>query len=88
MPNPAQNPGISASASGDTGGLRLFVFALFFIFGGMVYPKEMGVLLVSSTVGGYLVGHYGRRLDPAKARVMISCLNATITAIVFWRAYR
>jgi hypothetical protein len=62
--------------------------SLFFIFGGMVYPKEMGVLLVSSTVGGYLVGHYGRRLDPAKARVMISCLNATITAIVFWRAYR
>jgi uncharacterized membrane protein YfcA len=62
--------------------------ALLFIYGGLIYWKEMAVLLVSSTIGGYLAGHYGRRLDPAKARIVISCLNATITAIVFWRAYR
>jgi uncharacterized protein len=60
----------------------------FFILGGLVHWKEMAVLLVSSTVGGYLAGHYGRRLDPAKARIVISCLNAAITALVFWRAYR
>ncbi len=59
-----------------------------FIIGGLVYWKEMAVMLVSSTVGGYLAAHYGRRLDPAKARIVISCLNAVITALVFWRAYR
>jgi uncharacterized membrane protein YfcA len=48
----------------------------------------MAALLVSSTIGGYLAGHYGRRLDPAKTRAVISCLNAVITALVFWRAYR
>jgi uncharacterized membrane protein YfcA len=62
--------------------------SLFFIFGGLIYWREMAVLLVTSTFGGYLAGHYGRRLDPAKARIVISCLNATITLIVFWRAYR
>ena len=60
----------------------------FFIFGGLIYWKEMAILLVSSTIGGYLTGHFGRRLDPAKARIVISCLNAVITALVFWRAYR
>lgn len=60
----------------------------FFIFGGLIYWKEMAALLVSSTAGGYLAGHYGRRLDPAKARIVISCLNAAITVMVFWRAYR
>ena len=62
--------------------------AVLFIYGGLIYWKEMAALLVSSTVGGYLAGHYGRRLDPARARIIISCLNATITAIVFWRAWR
>jgi len=47
----------------------------------------MAVLLVTSTIGGYLVGHYGRRLDPAKARIVISYLNAMITVLVFWRHY-
>ncbi|WP_294535303.1 sulfite exporter TauE/SafE family protein [uncultured Rhodoblastus sp.] len=62
--------------------------AILFIYGGLIFWKEMAALLVSSTVGGYLAGHYGRRLDPARARLFISCLNATIVAIVFWRAYR
>ena len=60
----------------------------FFIFGGLIYWKQMALLLVSSTIGGYLAGHYGRRLDPAKARIVISWLNAAITVMVFWRAYR
>jgi len=62
--------------------------SLFFIVGGLIYWREMAILLVASTIGGYLTGHYGRRLDPARARIVISCLNAIITALVFWRAYR
>jgi uncharacterized membrane protein YfcA len=61
--------------------------SIFFIVGGLIYWREMAILLVFSTIGGYLAGHYGRRLDPAKARVVISCLNAVITALVFWRRY-
>ena len=61
--------------------------SVLFVAGGLIYWKEMAVLLVTSTIGGYLVGHYGRRLDPAKARIVISCLNAMITVLVFWRHY-
>jgi uncharacterized membrane protein YfcA len=61
--------------------------SIFFISGGLIYWREMAILLVASTIGGYLAGHYGRRLDPAKARIMISCLNAVITALVFWRRW-
>ena len=41
MANPTQNSGISASVSGDTGSLRLFVFALFFIFGGITSLNDV-----------------------------------------------
>ncbi|WP_374545728.1 sulfite exporter TauE/SafE family protein [Rhodoblastus sp.] len=61
--------------------------SILFIAGGLIFWPEMAILLVSSTVGGYLTGHYGRRLDPAKARIVISCLNAIITALVFWRRF-
>jgi uncharacterized membrane protein YfcA len=61
--------------------------SILFIAGGLIYWRDMAVLLVSSTIGGYVTGHYGRRLDPAKARIVISCLNAVITALVFWRRY-
>lgn len=61
--------------------------SLLFVFGGLVHWRHMGALLVGATVGGYLAGHYGRRLDPAKARLMINCLNAVIVALVFWRRY-
>jgi uncharacterized protein len=58
-----------------------------FILGGLIYWQQMGVLLVSSTVGGYVVSHYGRRLDPGTARIAISCLNAGIVAVVFWKHF-
>jgi FHS family L-fucose permease-like MFS transporter len=41
MSNPTQSPGVSASAGGDTRGLRLFVFALFFIFGGITSLNDV-----------------------------------------------
>jgi uncharacterized membrane protein YfcA len=61
--------------------------SVFFVAGGLIYWKDMAVLLVFSTIGGYLAGHYGRRLDPGRARIVISCLNAVITAVIFWRRF-
>jgi uncharacterized membrane protein YfcA len=61
--------------------------SVFFVAGGLIYWKDMAVLLVFSTIGGYLAGHYGRRLDPGRARIVISCLNAIITAVIFWRRF-
>ena len=61
--------------------------SLLFILGGLLYWKQMAVMLVSSTIGGYVVSLFGRRLDPAKARIAISCLNAGIVAVVFWRHF-
>lgn len=61
--------------------------SVLFIAGGLVWWRQMAVLLVASTIGGYVTGHFGRRLDPAKARVIITCLNMVIVALVFWRKY-
>jgi len=61
--------------------------SLFFIFGGLIAWKQMGVLLVAAAIGGYVTGHFGRKLDPAKARIIITALNAIIVALVFWRQY-
>jgi uncharacterized membrane protein YfcA len=61
--------------------------SLLFIFGGLIYWKQMAVLLITSTIGGYLGGYFGRRLHPAHARIAISCLNAAIVVVVFWRQY-
>lgn len=61
--------------------------SLFFIVSGLIYWRQMAALLVGATIGGYLTGHFGRRLDPAKARVAITALNLVIVALVFWRRY-
>jgi uncharacterized membrane protein YfcA len=47
----------------------------------------MAALLVGAVIGGYLAGHYGRRLDPVRARLAIIGLNSVIVALVFWRQY-
>ena len=61
--------------------------SLLFILGGLIYWKQMAVLLIASTIGGYLASHFGRRLNPAHARIAISCLNAGIVMVVFWRQF-
>ncbi len=61
--------------------------SLLFIVGGLIYWKPMAVLLISSTIGGYLASHFGRRLNPAHARIAISCINAGIVMAVFWRQF-
>lgn len=61
--------------------------SLLFLLGGLVYWKQMIVLLISSTIGGYAASVFGRTLNPVKARLVISCLNAAIVVLVFWRQY-
>lgn len=61
--------------------------SVLFVVGGLIYWRQMAVLLVGATIGGYLTGHFGRRLDPARARVVITCLNAVIVALIFWRRF-
>ncbi|MBB4197768.1 hypothetical protein GGD83_001560 [Rhodoblastus sphagnicola] len=61
--------------------------SLFFIFGGLIYWRQMAALLIGAAIGGYVAGHYGRRLEPAKARLAIIGLNSVIVALVFWRQY-
>jgi hypothetical protein len=61
--------------------------SVLFVLGGLVHWRAMAILLVSATVGGYITGRVGRRLDPGRARMVISCLNAAVVAVVFWRHF-
>ncbi len=61
--------------------------SVLFVLGGLVHWRPMAVLLVSATVGGYVTGRLGRHLDPGRARIVISCLNAVVVAAVFWRHF-
>ena len=61
--------------------------SLLFIAGGLIYWPQMLALLTGAIVGGYFAARFARGLDPAKARIAISCLNACITGLMFWRAY-
>ena len=61
--------------------------SLLFLLGGLVYWRPMAMLLISSTIGGYLSSLFGRRLDPAHARIAIACINAAIVMVVFWRRF-
>ena len=61
--------------------------SLFFIVGGLVYWPQMLALLVGATIGGYFAAHFARTIDPAKARIAVSCLNAIITALMFWKTF-
>ena len=61
--------------------------SLLFLLAGLVYWEQMVVLLIASTTGGYLASLFGRRLNPAHARIAISCLNAGIVVVVFWRRF-
>ena len=58
-----------------------------FVVGGLVFWRETLILFCGAIVGGYFGAHYGRKIDPSKARIVISGLNAVMTALVFWRAF-
>jgi uncharacterized membrane protein YfcA len=60
---------------------------LLFVAGGLVFWRQTFILFVGAIIGGYLGAHYARRIDPALARIVISCLNAAMTAFIFWRTF-
>jgi uncharacterized membrane protein YfcA len=59
-----------------------------FAVAGKVFWIPAATMGVASITGGYLGARVGRRMDPAKLRVLISCFNVAITAAFFWRAFR
>jgi uncharacterized membrane protein YfcA len=59
-----------------------------FAVAGKVFWVDALTMGVASVTGGYLGARVGRRMDPSKLRVLISCFNVAITAIFFWRAFR
>ncbi len=63
------------------------IATVLFVAGGLVFWRETFILFVGAIIGGYFGAHYGRRIPAAPARIVISCLNAAMTAFVFWRSY-
>jgi len=59
-----------------------------FAVAGKVFWVPAATMGVASIAGGYLGARVGRRMDPAKLRVVISCFNVAITIAFFWRAFR
>jgi uncharacterized protein len=59
-----------------------------FAVAGKVFWLPAATMGMASVTGGYLGARVGRRMDPAKLRVVISCFNVAITAAFFWRAFR
>jgi uncharacterized membrane protein YfcA len=59
-----------------------------FAMAGKVFWLPAATMGVASITGGYLGARLGRRMDPAKLRVVISCFNVAITIAFFWRAFR
>jgi uncharacterized membrane protein YfcA len=59
-----------------------------FAIAGKVFWVPALTMGVASVVGGYAGSRVGRRMDPAKLRVLISCFNVGITIVFFWRAFR
>ncbi|WP_374545965.1 sulfite exporter TauE/SafE family protein [Rhodoblastus sp.] len=60
---------------------------LLFILGGLIYWRETFILFGGAIIGGYLGARYARKIDPAPARIVISCLNAAMTVFIFWRTF-
>jgi uncharacterized protein len=60
---------------------------LLFVVGGLVYWRQTFILFVGAILGGYFAAFYARRIDPARARLVISFLNAGMTAYIFWRTF-
>ncbi|MFN2546883.1 MAG: sulfite exporter TauE/SafE family protein, partial [Myxococcales bacterium] len=59
-----------------------------FAVAGKVFWLQALTMGIASVTGGYLGARVGRRLDPSKLRVLISCFNVAITAAFFWRAFQ
>jgi uncharacterized membrane protein YfcA len=58
-----------------------------FAVAGKVFWVPALTMGLSSMLGGYAGARVGRRMDPAKLRILISCFNVGITLVFFWRAF-
>jgi uncharacterized membrane protein YfcA len=63
------------------------VAAIVFIVGGLIWWPQTLSMLVGAISGGYGAAWFTRRLDPEHARRIAICINFTMTALFFWRAY-
>jgi uncharacterized membrane protein YfcA len=57
-----------------------------FAAAGKVFWLPAATMGLASVTGGYLGAHIGRRIDPERLRMLISCFNVVITAAFFWRS--
>jgi len=61
--------------------------ALLFIAGGLIFWRQTMILMVFAIFGGYGAARLSRKIDPVKARLAISGINAVMTALVFWKTF-
>ncbi|HEX4382200.1 MAG TPA: sulfite exporter TauE/SafE family protein [Myxococcales bacterium] len=58
-----------------------------FIFAGKVFWPQALTMAVAAILGGYFGARVGRKLPQVAVRIVINCVNVTMTAIFFWRLY-
>jgi uncharacterized membrane protein YfcA len=58
-----------------------------FAVAGQVWWTDAAVMAVTGALGGYAGARIARRVAPHRIRLFINCVNATVTAIFFWRAF-
>jgi uncharacterized membrane protein YfcA len=58
-----------------------------FAVAGEVWWTDALVMAVTAALGGYVGARIARRVHPKRIRVFINCVNATVTAIFFYRAF-
>ncbi|MGE5537589.1 MAG: sulfite exporter TauE/SafE family protein [Gemmatimonas sp.] len=58
-----------------------------FAVAGQVWWREAIVMAVAAALGGYAGARIARSVDPKRVRLFINCVNATVTAIFFYRAF-
>jgi uncharacterized membrane protein YfcA len=63
------------------------VASIVFIIGGLIVWPQALTMLVGAISGGYGAAWLTRRLDPRTARLVAICINFTMTALFFWRAF-
>ena len=58
-----------------------------FVFAGAVFWPQAMVMLAGGLIGGYFGARVARTIEQQTLRILISVLNAGITAAFFWRVY-
>lgn len=58
-----------------------------FAIAGQVWWTDAILMMVAATLGGYVGARIARDVEPTKIRMFINCVNVTMTAIFFIRAF-